>query len=266
MTTHERRECLLKVENLSLSFPGKQVLSDINFCIYNLTRPGVEQGQVVSLIGRSGIGKTQLFRILAGLKKPDTGQVLINQEQTPVRAGDMGVVPQNYYLFPWRKLRKNLELSAAKNPALKAPDAKAVIAQYAENFGLSEHLDKYPMQLSGGQRQRASIIQQLINGSNFLLLDEPFSGLDAISIKQVTAVLNKVSLSDELKTLIIVSHDLENSLALSDTALILRREEGKEGATITHNIDLVGRNLTWQPDIKRLPEFQKLIEEVEGLL
>lgn len=266
MISHERHDCLLKVENVSLSFPGKQVLRDINFCIYDIKRPGVLQGQVVSLIGRSGIGKTQLFRILAGFKKPDTGQVLIDKEQHPVHAGDMGVVPQNYYLFPWRKVGKNLALAAAKNPALKAEHAAQVIAGYAEDFGLTEHLDKYPMQLSGGQRQRASIIQQLINGSNFLLLDEPFSGLDAVSIKQVTAVLNKVSLSDELKTLIIVSHDLENSLALSDTALILRREEGKEGATITHNIDLISRDLCWREDIKRMPDFQKLIEEVETLL
>jgi polar amino acid transport system ATP-binding protein/sulfate transport system ATP-binding protein/NitT/TauT family transport system ATP-binding protein len=266
MINHERLECLLKVDNVNLSFPGKQVLRDINFCIYNITRPGVLQGQVVSLIGRSGIGKTQLFRILAGLKKPDTGQVLINKEQHAVHAGDMGVVPQNYYLFPWRKVGKNLALAAAKNPNLKDGDAAKVIAEYAADFGLTEHLDKYPMQLSGGQRQRASIIQQLINGSNFLLLDEPFSGLDAISIKQVTAVLNKVSLSDELKTLIIVSHDLENALALSDTALILRREEGKEGATITHNIDLISRDLCWHQDLKRRPEFQALIQEVEALL
>ena len=266
MITHERRECLLKVENVSLSFPGKLVLRDINFCIYDITRPGVLQGQVVSLIGRSGIGKTQLFRIMAGFKKPDTGQILIDKEQRPVHAGDMGVVPQNYYLFPWHKVRKNFALAASKNPALKASDTASVIAQYAEDFGLAEHLDKYPMQLSGGQRQRASIIQQLINGSNFLLLDEPFSGLDAISIKQVTAVLNKVSLSDEIKTLIIVSHDLESSLALSDTALILRREEGKEGATITHTIDLIARDLSWQQDIRHKPEFHKLIEEVESLL
>jgi ABC-type nitrate/sulfonate/bicarbonate transport system ATPase subunit len=266
MIFHERKECLLKVENVNLSFPGKQVLRDINFCVYDITRPGVQQGQVISLIGRSGVGKTQLFRILAGLKKPDTGQVLFNKEQQAVQAGDMGVVPQNYYLFPWRKVGKNFALAAAKNPLLKTEDAAKVIKDYAEEFGIIEHLDKYPMQLSGGQRQRASIIQQLINGSNFLLLDEPFSGLDAVSIKQVTAVLNKVSLSDELKTLIIVSHDLENSLALSDTALLLRREEGKEGATITHTIDLIARDLCWRPDIKKLPEFHKLIEEVESLL
>ena len=266
MTEFKRNECLLKVENVNLSFPGKVVLRDINFCIYNITRPGVLQGQVVSLIGRSGIGKTQLFRILAGFKKPDSGQVLVDREQRPVRAGDMGVVPQNYYLFPWRKVRKNLTLAAEKNPLLKAGEIKDVIAQHAADFDLTEHLDKYPMQLSGGQRQRVSIIQQLINGSNFLLLDEPFSGLDAVSIRQVTAVLNKVSLSDELKTLIIVSHDLENSLALSDTALILSREEGKPGATITHTIDLIERDLCWHHDVKHEPSFRTLIDEVEGLL
>ncbi len=266
MTEFKRESCLLKVADVNLSFPGKVVLRDINFCIYDITRPGVLQGQVVSLVGRSGIGKTQLFRILSGLKKPDSGTVLIDKEQRPVHAGDMGVVPQSYYLFPWRKVRSNLMLAAAKNPLLKGNEAKEIMEQYAAEFALTEHLDKYPMQLSGGQRQRVSIIQQLINGSNFLLFDEPFSGLDALSIRQVTAVLNKVSLSDELKTLIIVSHDLENSLALSDTALILRQEEGKPGATISHTIDLMERDLSWRKDIKHEPAFQKLIEEVEGLL
>jgi len=266
MIAHERLECLLKVDNVNLSFPGKLVLRDINFCINDLRRPGVLQGQVVSLIGRSGIGKTQLFRILAGLKRPDSGKVLIDKDQHEVRPGDMGVVPQNYYLFPWRKVRKNLSLAAAQNPSIKSGDIQNAIKEYADEFGLTEQLDKYPMELSGGQRQRASIIQQLINGSNFLLLDEPFSGLDAVSIKQVSAVLNKVSQSDEIKTLIIVSHDLESSLALSDTALVISKEDGKDGATITHSIDLIERDLCWQPDIKRLPEFHKMIEEVEALL
>ena len=99
------------------------------------------------------------------------------------------------------------------------------------------------------------------------MLDEPFSGLDAISIKQVTAVLNKVSLSDELKTLIIVSHDLENSLALSDTALILRHEEGKEGATISHTIrPRSSATFAGTATLSMSLSFRKLIEEVEGLL
>lgn len=257
---------LLKAESINLEFHGKRILRDVNFEIHNITRPNVTQGQVVSLIGRSGIGKTQLFKILSGLKTPTSGQVLVHKGQRPVQAGDMGVVPQNYYLFEWRKVRKILELAIRKNSAIKKEDYKDVIEKNARDFGLEEQLDKYPMQLSGGQRQRVSILQQLINGSNFLLLDEPFSGLDAVSIAQVIQVLQKVSLSDEIKTIIIVSHDLANSLALSDSALILAKEQGKEGATIAHQIDLICEGLAWQPDIKQIPAFQKLVSNIEKMI
>lgn len=266
MTDHQKLEVLLKVDKVNLEFPGKKVLRNVSFEIQNITRPNVQQGQVVSLLGRSGVGKTQLFKILAGLKKPTTGTVLINKEQQPVKAGDMGVVPQNYYLFEWRKVRKILELAAAKNPFLKESDRKTTIDHYVGEFELQEHLDKYPMQLSGGQRQRISIIQQLINGSNFLLLDEPFSGLDVIAVKKVIGVLRKVSLSDDIKTLIVVSHDLESSLAISDSALVLAREEGKEGATITSTIDLIQRDLCWKENIREEKTFQELVTEIEGLI
>jgi ABC-type nitrate/sulfonate/bicarbonate transport system ATPase subunit len=266
MEAFVKKETLLKAEGINLEFNGRKILRDVNFEIKDIIRPNVLQGQVVSLIGRSGIGKTQLFKILAGLRHPTSGQVLVNANQQPAKPGDMGVVPQNYYLFEWRKIQKVLEMSVAKNKAIAASDRKDVIKQYVNDFGLQDQLDKYPMQLSGGQRQRVSIIQQLINGSNFLLLDEPFSGLDAISIKQVMDVLLKVSLSDELKTLIIVSHDLLNTLALSDCAYILGTEHGKEGATITHTIDLIEKEMCWNKEIKKNLEFQKMVADIENLL
>jgi ABC-type nitrate/sulfonate/bicarbonate transport system ATPase subunit len=264
--THSKNGLLLKADNINLEFHNKRILRDVNFEIHNIVRPNVTQGQVVSLIGRSGIGKTQLFKILSGLKTPTSGQVLVHHEQRPVQAGDMGVVPQNYYLFEWRKVSKILDMAICKNPSVKKEDYKHFIKQHVHDFGLEEQLDKYPMQLSGGQRQRVSILQQLINGSDFLLLDEPFSGLDAVSISQVTQVLQKVSLSDEIKTIIIVSHDLANSLALSDSALILAREQGKEGATISHNIDLISQGFAWQPDIKQNPAFQRLVSDIEKMI
>lgn len=120
--------------------------------------------------------------------------------------------------------------------------------------------------MSGGQRQRVSIIQQLINGSEFLLLDEPFSGLDVIVLDKVVNLLLKVSQSDELKTLIIVSHDIENAVAISDTVFIMGTEPGKEGAIIKKEIDLVERDLAWKKDIHMEPKFQETIKEIKLLL
>jgi ABC-type nitrate/sulfonate/bicarbonate transport system ATPase subunit len=227
-------------------------------------RPGMEQGQVVSLIGRSGIGKTQLFRILSGLQQPTAGHVWINGQQQ-VQAGDMGVIFQNYYLFEWRTIKQSMMMAARQNPALKGQE-ESVIEKYVADFNLKEHLHKYPQQLSGGQRQRVSIIQQLLKGSNFLLLDEPFSGLDACMLDKVTELLLQVSVSDELKTLIIVSHDISTAVAISDTVFILGNEAGKPGATIKKEIDLIERDLAWHKDVINLPAFADAVAEIKACL
>ena len=262
--TYKKAEILLKVEDVNLFYGEKQILRDINFEIKNIVRPDVNQGQVISLIGRSGIGKTQLFRLLSGLSKPTSGSILINENQ-PVQAGDMGVVFQNYYLFEWRTIYTSLELAAKKNPALKGKEKQA-IQKFAEDFNLVDHLKKYPKELSGGQRQRASIIQQMLNGTNFLLLDEPFSGLDILVLDKVVELLINVSLSDELKTIIIVSHDIGTSVAISDTVYILGQQEEKPGATIKKEIDLCERGLAWDKNIRSQKEFIDTLKEIKAEL
>jgi len=265
MTTYTKASTILSVENISLKYDDKVVLRDINFEIKDIIRPDVKQGQVVSIIGKSGIGKTQLFKILAGLKDPTSGKVLQSSDKKPVKAGDMGVVSQNYYLFEWRTINKSLELAARKNPELKG-NIQDAIRKYADDFQLTEHLSKYPQQLSGGQRQRVSIIQQLLNGSEFILFDEPFSGLDVLVLDKVTDLLAKVSLTDELKTLIIVSHDIETAVALSDTVFVLGTEGNKPGAVIKKEIDLCERGLAWQKDVKKHSSFRDTIEEIKSYL
>lgn len=258
-----KAETVLQAANVQLTY-DRPVLRDINFCIRDIIRPGVSQGQVVSLIGRSGIGKTQLFKILSGLQAPTAGQITI-YDNKPVKAGDMGVIFQNYYLFEWRTVYQSLLLAAKKNKQLAGKE-KQTIDQYAEQFQLTNHLHCYPAQLSGGQRQRVSIMQQLLKGSDFILLDEPFSGLDVCMLDKAVELLLQVSLSDELKTLIIVSHDIENSVAISDTVFILGNEPGKEGATIKKEIDLIERDLAWQKDIKHEKRFLETIDEIKACL
>jgi polar amino acid transport system ATP-binding protein/sulfate transport system ATP-binding protein/NitT/TauT family transport system ATP-binding protein len=258
-----KAQVVLQATNVQLTY-DRPILRDINFCIRDIIRPGVSQGQVVSLIGRSGIGKTQLFKILSGLQAPTAGQITI-YDNKPVKAGDMGVIFQNYYLFEWRTVYQSLLLAAKKNKQLAGKE-KQTIDQYAEQFQLTGHLHCYPQQLSGGQRQRVSIMQQLLKGSDFILLDEPFSGLDVCMVDKAVELLLQVSLSDELKTLIIVSHDIENSVAISDTVFILGNEPGKEGATIKKEIDLIERDLAWQKNIKHEKRFLETIEEIKGCL
>ena len=258
---YTKNEVLIDVKDVSLNY-DKPILRDINLTIRNIVRPGLNQGQVVSLIGRSGVGKTQLFRILAGLIQPNSGSITIGVEQQPVEAGQVGIVPQNYLLFNHRSIYDNLRL-AMKYVTLERQEKDALIQDYAVKFDLTEHLKKYPQQLSGGQRQRVSIIQQVLTGNRFILLDEPFSGLDALMIDKVMDLLGRVATLHEWNTLVIVSHDVENSLAISDTAFILAREKDKEGATITETLDLIEMGLAWTPGIRENTQFQQVVSQIK---
>src|ERR1039458_10169606 len=110
MTEYTREGLLLKASNINLKYDSRQILRDVNFEIHDIHRQGMVQGQVVSLIGRSGIGKTQLFKILAGLIHPTSGTVTIGLDQKPVIAGEVGMIPQNYILFNHRTINSNLRI------------------------------------------------------------------------------------------------------------------------------------------------------------
>ena len=112
--THEFKNTILKVENISLSLGGNQILRDVNVDVRDIVRPGMSQGQIVGFLGPSGIGKTKFFEILAGLLKPDTGQVLLGDPLTPVQIGRVGVVQQSYPLFNHRTVMGNLMVAAAR--------------------------------------------------------------------------------------------------------------------------------------------------------
>lgn len=263
---HQKNELLLKAENINLSY-DKQILRDINFEVHNITRSGMQQGQVIALIGRSGIGKTQLFKILAGLIKPNTGSVKIDVDQHEVKPGEVGIVPQNYILFNHRTIYENLKIGLDYSDKKHTDKEKEdIINDFAATFELREHLKKFPMQLSGGQRQRVSIIQQALTGNKFILLDEPFSGLDMLMIDRVIDLLIRISTFNDFNTLIIVSHDIENAMAISDTAYILGTNQGQEGATIKEKIDLAEMGLAWNPEIKTTKQFQELLAGIKNKL
>ncbi|MFN0048480.1 MAG: ATP-binding cassette domain-containing protein, partial [Cytophagales bacterium] len=107
---YKKEEIILTANNVNLQYDEKIILRNVNFIIHNITRPGMAQGQVVSLIGRSGVGKTQLFRILAGLINPTSGNIKIGVDQHQVKAGEVGIVPQNYVLFNHRSVLENLKI------------------------------------------------------------------------------------------------------------------------------------------------------------
>lgn len=253
MIEYAENEVIFKCENICLSY-DKPILNNINFEIKNIVRPNIKQGQVISLIGKSGIGKTQLFRILSGLQKPNSGNVLIGADLHPITLGEVGVIPQNYPLFDHRTVYDNLKIVSKNNE-------KELIMQYANKFDIINEIYKYPQQLSGGQRQRVSILQQILTGNKFILLDEPFSGLDHIVKSKVIDLLLDITMLDDLYTLIIVSHDIESSVSISDTVLLLNADSN--GAYIKEDIDLAAMGLSWRKDIDTDPNFHNIIKHIK---
>lgn len=269
MTAFSQNEVLLRVTGISKTF-DVPVLRDISFEIKNIVRPGMTQGQIVSLVGKSGSGKSTLFNVMAGLLEPDKGHVeVLNRKSNTydlVNEGEMGVVFQNSYLYEWRKVKDILSNAARKNPTEPKGNMWARVEEISEKLDIEKLHDKYSSQISGGQRQRVAIAEQLLNGGDYILLDEPFSGLDTLTIDKVTKILTDIAAADEYKTIILISHDLSNSLAISDKAFILAKEEGKDGATITKEICLAEMGLAWQPGIKEDIRFRELLNQVKSYL
>ncbi len=261
---YKKEERLLTVEGLNLSYGEKVILRDVNLHVDNVTRPGVKQGQVVALLGLSGSGKTQLFRCIAGLQAPTSGQVRLHSNTTPVKAGQVGVVQQAYPLLQHRTVWSNLMLTMTRHKK-KTDTMMAEAERLLKHFGVFEKKDNYPAELSGGQRQRVAIIQQLLCSNHFLLMDEPFSGLDVMAKQRVFDTIRAVSLEDEHNTLIFTTHDLEAAVALADEIWVIGKEQGKPGATVVKTIDLAARGLAWTPDIERNPLFFKTVLELKDL-
>jgi len=259
-------ETLLTLEEVCLSLGGRAILSGVSARVRNITRPGLRQGQVVGVLGPSGVGKTQLFRLLAGLTQPDRGRVLVGPKQEPVQRGQVGVVAQAYPLFEHYCVLENL-IVAARQHGLGAAEARESARSLLERFGLGECTRAYPATLSGGQRQRVAIAQQLLRPKPLLLLDEPFSGLDLPMVHAVCGMLAELSRTDEALTIVIVTHDISAALSVADTLWLLGRPRTagapNSGARIVHTVDLIERGLAWHPDVTHAPEFEPTKRELE---
>jgi polar amino acid transport system ATP-binding protein/sulfate transport system ATP-binding protein len=263
---YDHKETLLKLENVSVQRGDNLILRDVNLEIKNLTRPGMTQGQVVGLLGPSGMGKTTLFRILAGLDEPDEGHVLVGQQQVPVQRGMVGVVAQNYPLFAHRTVLGNLHVAGRGSKLGKAQIIEKA-AEMLRRFGLEEQANKYPAQLSGGQKQRVAIAQQFMCSEGFLLMDEPFSGLDLLAQERVMGFITEMAAANELNTFILVTHDISAALQVCDTIWLMGRDRDASGnpipgARIQASYDLIERGLCYQENIATLPEYLKVRQEI----
>lgn len=198
----------------------------------------IRDGEVVSLIGPSGCGKSTLLNMGAGLYPPSEGEVLVDGERVDGPNDHVAFMLQKDLLLPWRTIRRNVEYGL-EIKGVPAAERRARALELLERFHLRGFADHYPHQLSGGMRQRAALARTIAVNPSVLLMDEPFSALDA-QTKMVLQQDLAVTLAREGRTALLITHDLAESIALSDRVLVMSSRPGRIIEEIT--IDLPDRD------------------------
>lgn len=207
---------MLKIEDVYKQFKnGYVALEAVNLQVY--------PGEIVSLVGTSGCGKSTLLRLISGLDSPSAGQILINQQPITAPHPDVGMIFQEPRLMPWLTVWENVKFGLAATSKI---DTETTIAATLAKVGLSEFRFALPRQLSGGMAQRVAIARALVTKPSTLLLDEPFSALDAFTRNQLQDHLLQIWQYDR-PTLILVTHDIEEALVLSDRVIMMRGNPGR---------------------------------------
>lgn len=214
---------ILEAEHISKRYAEKQVLQDITVRL--------EQGELVCLLGMSGVGKTTLFNVLSGLTRPDSGTVLLKGEEITGTTGHLSYMLQKDMLLPHKTVLDNVALPLLLN-GTKKKEAREQAAGYFSQFGLEGTQTKYPAQLSGGMRQRAALLRTYLCGDEVALLDEPFSALDALTRADVQEWYLHVMETIRLSTLFI-THDIDEAILLSDRIYIMSGSPAVIAAEIT---------------------------------
>lgn len=211
----------LNVENLSFSYTDKRIIRNISFA--------VKSGEFVSILGPSGCGKSTLLNVLAGILKPENGQIQIDGKEINGMSSHFAYMPQNDLLLPWKTILDNVclygEIHRCKDEVREQALARI------SDFGLEGCENKYPAELSGGMRQRAAFLRTTLCDAGIYLLDEPFGALDVITRGDMQDWLRERS-SNLKKTILLVTHDTDEAIYLSDRILIL----GQPGEGIREEI------------------------------
>ncbi|MBR2627128.1 MAG: ABC transporter ATP-binding protein [Peptococcaceae bacterium] len=185
----------------------------------------IEQGERWAVIGPSGCGKSSMLHLLAGLQKPVSGDVLYQNQSLQKPHGEISVILQEYGLFPWKTVEQNVALPLVLQKKSKV-EIKQRTAELLKQLQLEEHAKKFPAQLSGGQRQRIAIARALIAQPKVLLMDEPFSALDALTRETMQNIVLELCEQQNL-TLVMVTHNIEEAIFLGQKIAVFSDNSGK---------------------------------------
>ena len=235
-----------------------EALSEISF--------GVAAGEFVALVGASGCGKSTLLRIVAGLEQRTNGEILVDDRPIDAPGRDRAMVFQDYSLYPWLTVMQNIrfcrQLAAhtAESSSAEVVFASERAELLLELMGLERVRDAHPNALSGGMRQRVAIARALMSEPELLLMDEPFGALDA-QTREVMHDLILHVLAVERRTILFVTHDVEEAIYLADRVIVLAAAPGRIDSIWTMNL---APALERTQDLKLAPDFLSIKREILG--
>jgi len=221
----------------------------------------INAGEFVSVIGPSGCGKTTLLSMAAGFTEPDDGEVLVDGRPVKGPSADRGVVFQQYAVFPWLSVRKNIAfgLKLRANRARRA-NRDEIVNRYITLMGLEGFEDSYPKELSGGMRQRVAIARAYATDPQLMLMDEPFAALDAQTREYMQELLHDIQLR-ERRTVLFITHSVEEAIFLSHRIVVLSGRPSRVREIVDVPIDFPR-----SPEVRFSTEFVDLRRHLEQLL
>jgi NitT/TauT family transport system ATP-binding protein len=221
----------------------------------------IEPGEFICIVGPSGCGKTTLLNIVAGFLAPTSGRVLIDDREVTTPGPDRGVVFQQYAVFPWLTVRQNIEFGLKlKNNYKNSKQIKEIVDHFLDLVGLTKFSDAYPKELSGGMKQRVAIARSYAVNPEVLLMDEPFGALDAQSRQFMQETLLSI-LAKERKTVIFITHGVEEAAFLSTRVVVMSTNPGRIREIIPVEIPYPRCNA-----IKTAPDFIKIRAQIDKVV
>jgi nitrate/nitrite transport system ATP-binding protein len=215
----------------------------------------IEEGEFVAIVGFSGSGKTTLMSLIAGLLMPDSGEVLMHGKPVTGAGPDRGIVFQSYSLLPWLTVRENVGLGIdTVHGKLPAAEREKKIRFYVEMVNLTPAIDKRPSELSGGMRQRVSVARALALNPEFLLLDEPFAALDALTRGTLQVEVERIWRRDR-KTVLLITNDVDEGMLMADRIIPLTPGPG---ATLGPSFPVHLDRPRDHTELNHDPEFRQL--------
>lgn len=245
---------MLHIENLSVSYKSNRN----NVHALGPVTMEIESGDIIAIIGPSGCGKSTFLHVLSGIIKDYSGQAALNGAPLNPKIHNIGFIPQNFGLLPWRNIEKNCLLSLKIKGRPFTEEIEKRVDYIINKLNIANLMDRYPRELSGGQKQRAAIARAFIMNPDLLLMDEPFSALDALTREEAQELF--INVWNQYKpTTVFVTHSIEEAIYMGKKIVIMSHSPG----TI---VEIIENPLFDTQNLRQSGEFLKLSSHIRNMV